>query len=108
MDFFNILIILISLLLCLGLKRRPRKTRTAAYLERNPALYPGPVDPGENNSGTSLLMIGKCQMATRIGDEHYALSPCYPTIPDIHIDAVAYIQVSLPFFYTRHLLLEIS
>jgi hypothetical protein len=44
-DFFNILIILISLLLCLGLKRRPRKTRTAAYLERNPALYPGPI-PG--------------------------------------------------------------
>jgi hypothetical protein len=48
-------------------------------------------------------------MATRIGgDEHYDLSPCYPTIPDIHIDAVAYIQVSLRFIYTRHLLLEIS
>lgn len=43
MDFFITLIILISLLLCLWLKIRSRKTRTAAYLERHPALYPGPI-----------------------------------------------------------------
>jgi hypothetical protein len=47
MDFFILLIILISLLLCLWLKLRSGGTRPtrriAAYLERNPALYPGPI-----------------------------------------------------------------
>jgi hypothetical protein len=58
---------LISLLLCLWLEIRSRKTRTAAYLERNPALYSGPIPeiyPGVyapvSNGGVKLTTCVAC------------------------------------------------
>jgi hypothetical protein len=81
MDLFIIPIVLISLLLCLWLKIRPRKTRTATYLERNPALYPGPVPeiyPGVYASVSSGgLKLTTCVACTEKYLEPYTFPvPC--------------------------------